>query len=102
MNWVFARRAALPAVFASAFWRSGGGAAFKIPLTTGAGWVNIFPFPRAGVGSRQVKGVVGMPKTGEQPGVGLYVCSSCDQIVRLDDHDDALPPCPNCEGTEYR
>jgi DNA-directed RNA polymerase subunit RPC12/RpoP len=43
-----------------------------------------------------------MPKTGEQPGVGLYVCSSCDQIVRLDDPEDALPPCPNCEGVEYR
>jgi len=48
------------------------------------------------------KGVAEMPKTGEQPGPGLYICVTCDQIVRLDDPDDALPPCPNCEGTEYR
>ncbi len=48
------------------------------------------------------KGVTQMPKTGEQPGPGLYICANCDQIVRLDDPDDALPPCPNCEGTEYR
>ena len=74
----------------------------KIPLTIAAAWVKILCFPRADVGSRRAREVIGMPKTGEQPGVGLYVCSSCDQIVRLDDPDDALPPCPNCESTEYR
>jgi len=41
-------------------------------------------------------------KTGEQPGAGLYVCSGCGALIRLEDRDDALPPCPNCEGTEFR
>lgn len=43
-----------------------------------------------------------MPKTGEQPGSGLYVCASCGTVVRLDEREDALPPCPTCEGTEYK
>jgi rubrerythrin len=46
--------------------------------------------------------VVTVAKTGEQPGAGLYVCSNCGALIRLEDHDDALPPCPNCEGTEFR
>ena len=59
------------------------------------------------VGVRSVRigapqGVADMAKTGEQPGVGLYVCSGCGALIRLEERDDALPPCPNCEGTEYR
>lgn len=42
-----------------------------------------------------------MPRTGEEPGVGVYVCTRCGQNVRLDDPGDRLPPCPDCRNTEY-
>lgn len=42
-----------------------------------------------------------MPRTGEKPGIGVYKCTNCGQIVRLDDVTDTLPPCPKCENTEY-
>lgn len=42
-----------------------------------------------------------MYSTGEKPGIGTYKCTSCGQIVRLDDNDDRLPPCPKCEETTY-
>jgi Protein of unknown function (DUF1451). len=43
-----------------------------------------------------------MPRTGEKPGKGTYICKSCGQSVSLDDNTDTLPPCPKCTGTEYR
>lgn len=43
-----------------------------------------------------------MPKTGEKPGKGTYICDQCGQDVTLDDHTDALPPCPKCGNTTYR
>ncbi len=42
-----------------------------------------------------------MPNTGEKPGKGTYKCTSCQQVVVLDDATDTLPPCPNCSKTEY-
>lgn len=42
-----------------------------------------------------------MPRTGEEPGPGLYVCTRCGQTVRLDDAGDRLPPCPDCRNTEF-
>lgn len=42
-----------------------------------------------------------MSSTGEKPGVGIYRCQKCGQVVRLDDLSDRLPPCPRCSGTEY-
>ena len=42
-----------------------------------------------------------MPTTGEKPGVGTYKCTNCGTIVRLDDPDDTLPPCPKCGKTEF-
>lgn len=42
-----------------------------------------------------------MSTTGEKPGKGTYRCNRCGQTVVLDDHDDTLPPCPRCEGTDY-
>lgn len=42
-----------------------------------------------------------MYSTGEKPGIGTYKCTTCGQIVRLDDNDDRLPPCPKCEETTY-
>lgn len=42
-----------------------------------------------------------MPRTGEEPGRGLYICTRCGQTVRLDDDGDRLPPCPDCAHTEY-
>jgi DNA-directed RNA polymerase subunit RPC12/RpoP len=43
-----------------------------------------------------------MPKTGEKPGKGRYVCTKCGEAVHLDDDGDRLPPCPRCNGTDYR
>lgn len=43
-----------------------------------------------------------MYKTGEKPGTGVYICVNCGQEVVLDDNTDTLPPCPRCDGTEYR
>ncbi|QNO15235.1 hypothetical protein HYG86_10915 [Alkalicella caledoniensis] len=43
-----------------------------------------------------------MYKTGERPGKGTYICTTCGQIVRLDDSTDTLPPCPKCTETTYR
>lgn len=40
--------------------------------------------------------------TGEKPGKGIYICVQCGQRVVLDDDTDTLPPCPRCNGTEYR
>lgn len=42
-----------------------------------------------------------MYKTGEKPGKGLYKCTHCGQLVRLDDNTDTLPPCPKCDKTTY-
>lgn len=42
-----------------------------------------------------------MYKTGEKPGKGIYQCTKCGQLVRLDDHTDTLPPCPKCGNTTY-
>lgn len=48
------------------------------------------------------RGAMSMYKTGEKPGMGVYVCLECGQIVRLDDNTDVLPPCPKCSNTTYR
>lgn len=42
-----------------------------------------------------------MYSTGEKPGKGTYRCTSCGQIVVLDDNSDTLPPCPKCSKTTY-
>jgi DNA-directed RNA polymerase subunit RPC12/RpoP len=39
--------------------------------------------------------------TGEKPGKGTYVCTTCGQTVVLDDTTDTLPPCPKCHETSY-
>jgi len=43
-----------------------------------------------------------MPTTGEKPGIGTYVCTKCGQRVHLDNSDDTLPPCPKCNGTDFK
>ncbi|WBL16858.1 zinc ribbon-containing protein [Sutcliffiella sp. NC1] len=43
-----------------------------------------------------------MPKTGEKPGKGTYVCKKCGSSLYLDDHTDTLPPCPKCHNTDFR
>lgn len=43
-----------------------------------------------------------MSTTGEKPGKGKYTCTRCGQVVRLDNDEDRLPPCPSCNGTTYR
>lgn len=42
-----------------------------------------------------------MPKTGEKPGIGIYKCTNCGELVHLDDSTDTLPPCPKCYKTEF-
>ncbi|MDD4255106.1 MAG: hypothetical protein PHP59_06975 [Methanofollis sp.] len=41
-------------------------------------------------------------KCGEKPGKGRYVCLYDNEVVRLDDDTDTLPPCPRCKRCEYR
>lgn len=41
------------------------------------------------------------PTTGEKPGTGTYECTNCGTTVTLDDPDDTLPPCPNCDSTDF-
>ncbi|MBE6507930.1 MAG: hypothetical protein E7Z77_00805 [Methanobrevibacter sp.] len=40
-------------------------------------------------------------RSGQKPGVGTYICSNCNQEIILDDSNDVLPPCPNCNGVEF-
>jgi len=42
-----------------------------------------------------------MYSTGEKPGKGLYKCTKCGEVIRLDDDSDTLPPCPKCHGTKW-
>jgi ribosomal protein S27AE len=42
-----------------------------------------------------------MHRTGEKHGIGTYECTNCGQQKVLDDHDDRLPPCVKCHGTEW-
>jgi hypothetical protein len=43
-----------------------------------------------------------MYRCGEKPGKGTYICIKCGQRVTLDDDTDTLPPCPSCQGCDYR
>lgn len=43
-----------------------------------------------------------MSTTGEKPGKGTYTCIECGQTIHLDDPTDTLPPCPKCQGAEFR
>lgn len=43
-----------------------------------------------------------MYNIGEKPGKGTYCCVKCGQRVTLDDADDRLPPCPNCDKGPYQ
>lgn len=39
--------------------------------------------------------------TGEKPGTGYYICTTCGTVVHLDDYTDVLPPCPKCHNTTF-
>ncbi|MFH2036945.1 MAG: hypothetical protein ABIJ45_11120 [Candidatus Zixiibacteriota bacterium] len=41
-------------------------------------------------------------KTGSKPGLGIYLCLRCGKLLRLDQKNDRLPPCPKCYYTVYR
>ncbi|WP_342676882.1 hypothetical protein [Methanofollis sp. UBA420] len=44
-----------------------------------------------------------MPYTcGEKSGKGGYVCLYDNEVVRLNDDTDTLPPCRVCKGEVYR
>ena len=45
-----------------------------------------------------------MSTTGEKRGEGTYRCTkpSCGRTVTLDDNPGTLPPCPRCDGTDFR
>jgi len=42
-----------------------------------------------------------MATAGEKPGIGTYICTICGAEVTLDDNNDTLPPCPQCDATDY-
>lgn len=42
-----------------------------------------------------------MSTTGEKPSTGTYTCDNCGKKVTLDNHDDTLPPCPQCHEIDY-
>lgn len=42
-----------------------------------------------------------MPKSGDKPGEGGYICLKCGETVILEKDDDALPDCPKCGGNDY-
>ncbi|MBM7622542.1 zinc ribbon-containing protein [Sporohalobacter salinus] len=42
-----------------------------------------------------------MPSTGDRPGKGSYQCKNCGETLKLDNIVDKLPPCPNCNATNY-
>lgn len=41
---------------------------------------------------------------GEKPGNGVYLCTSCNTRVHLDDSSDRLPPCNSkrCKGKKIQ
>ncbi|MDA8387129.1 MAG: hypothetical protein M0Z58_00530 [Nitrospiraceae bacterium] len=42
-----------------------------------------------------------MPKAGEKPGKGKYICAECGAEQELKKESQALAACA-CEGTEFR
>ena len=45
---------------------------------------------------------IGIYRSGERPGVGTYVCTNCNQRIMLDDEMAVIPPCPNCQGVNFK
>lgn len=41
-------------------------------------------------------------RSGQKPGAGTYFCINCNQEIMLSNNNDALPPCPNCNGVEFK
>lgn len=42
-----------------------------------------------------------MHTSGEKPGIGEYKCTTCGEIIVLNDDSDTLPPCPVCNETQF-
>ena len=42
-----------------------------------------------------------MPRKGEKPGKGKYVCLYCGTDVELYEDDDELPGCPSCSNALF-
>lgn len=42
-----------------------------------------------------------MYKTGQKPGKGHYKCTTCGEVIYLNDDSDVLPPCPECSNTTW-
>lgn len=40
-------------------------------------------------------------QSGQKPGVGTYICINCNQEIILDDINDVIPHCPNCNGVNF-
>jgi len=43
-----------------------------------------------------------MPKCGNKPGIGHYICMNCGKILFLDEETDTLPPCKGCNKCDFR
>jgi len=42
-----------------------------------------------------------MHKTKEKPGIGIYKCTRCGTIVKINNANDPLPSCPKCHNTVF-
>ena len=38
---------------------------------------------------------------GEKPGKGTYICTMCQLELIIEDNDEELPPCPDCDTIFY-
>lgn len=39
--------------------------------------------------------------TGDRPGTGTYTCTTCGEVVTIEDPNEELPECPVCGEKEY-
>ena len=40
-------------------------------------------------------------RTGNKPGIGIYICIECNENLQLDGKRDKLPPCARCFSTKF-
>lgn len=43
-----------------------------------------------------------MYKSGDKPGLGIYVCQTCFKEVEITNSEQALPNCPTCGAINYK
>lgn len=43
-----------------------------------------------------------MKVTGDHPGKGTYICMACGKKVVIENDEDKLPVCPQCQGSMFQ